>query len=319
VLRSVVVFLATCALLVWTRVAFADAVIVALDSSRGDAKDPIAARVADELEALGFQVIEATPSEGTTAAAILEANDHARAIVWVKPPDAEVWIVDAQTHAPVLRESIAGKKGVNVALRAVEVVRASLLQLPQKPQPKAPPKAVIRSPSPPPPAPSSPRSFDLGLAGGAAGFPASFALAARAGVRLAGRFDAELFGAWVPQRRSIDAVEGTARVSFTLIAARLTARFGTRDTALHLGIGGGLALASVRATARPPNEAADATLHSPAASASITLKQRVFGPLDVWGDVSTTLTRPMVVSFVGREVDRFVVTSLVVVGLGVAW
>ncbi len=300
-----------------SRASAADAVIVATP----DASDPIAARAEDELEALGFQVIEAIVDGDATVTTILVGREYAKAVVHVRPPGADVWVVDPVTHAPVLRESVTplGKKTDQVALRAVEVVRGSLLQLPKKPEPPPPPPPppkAPKKPAPPPPPPPPPpiRSVELALGAGLAS--SSLGLAAQLGVHAVGAFDLDVLCAYAPARRSIAEPEGTARLGLGVAAVR--ARYRVAPF-LHLGLGGGFAAGFARATAAPPFEASSTTLLSPAAIASATLKVRLVGPLDLWLDLGAVLTRPMVLRVLDRDVARVSATVLAIGGLGLSW
>lgn len=144
-------------------------------------------RVEEQLEALGFDVIvlnpPATGSAGPTSLEQTARNVGAIAAVRLVPmaQSVQVWTADPVTGQSVFREVVppAGQKPSDaaVALGAVELLRASLLEL-HPPEPPAPPK----SPEPPlvcpPPAaplsekPSEPllgltvgAGVDLGLGG----------------------------------------------------------------------------------------------------------------------------------------------------------
>jgi hypothetical protein len=293
----------------------ADVVIVA-----SPANDPIAARVEDELEALGFQVIETIVEPDATIETILTGREYAKAVVHVKPPNADVWIVDPK---PVLRESIAPtkkSKSDQVALRAVEVVRGSLLKMPEQPKPPPPPPPPKEEPKPPPPPPPPPRlksrSFELAFGGALALSPG---VAGQLGAHLFGPIDVDAVGAYVPLRRSVTESEGTARLGWNIVAARLRARLDLGKTALSFGLGGGLSMGFATATPAAPFESSSVTLLSPAAVGSLTLKTPIAGPFDLWIDADAVLTRPMVLQVLDREVARVSVTTLIVGGVGLSW
>lgn len=301
-------------IVLWTTPAFAaDVIIVATP-----ANDPIAARVEDELEALGFQVVETIVEPDATIESILTGREYAKAVVHIKPPNADVWIVDPK---PVLRESIAPKqksKSDQVALRAVEVVRGSLLKLPEPPKPPPPPPVVEKPkpppPPPPPPAPLRSRAFELAIGGAI-----SPGVAAQFGARLFGPIDLDAFGTYAPVRKSTTVTEGTARLGWGVYAARLRARLDLGTTSLGFGVGGGLATGFATATASAPFESSSVTLLSPAALACFTLKTPIVGPFDLWVDADAVLTRPMVLQVLDREVARVSFTALLVGGVGLSW
>lgn len=293
-------------LTLWARAAYADTVIVATP-----ANDPIAARVEDELEALGFQVVETIVESDATVESILIGREYARAVVLVRPPGAEVWIVNPD---PVLRESISSKTVTQVALRAVEVVRGSLLKLPEPP-----PKPVAKPPPklpPPPPPPLRSRSFELAI--GPALAAISPGVAAQLGGRV-GAFDLDGFFAYAPLRRTVTEPEGTARLAWGVAAARLRYRIEAGTTAFHLGLGAGVAAGFATAAATAAFESSSATLLSPAAIASASLKARLIGSFDLWLDLSGVLTRGMVLRVLDRDVARVSFTTLLAGGVGVSF
>lgn len=269
-------------------------------------------------------MIESIVDADATVATILVGREYARAVVHVRPPGAEVWIVENQV--PVLRESIAptGKKGTSeqIALRAVEVVRASLLHLPEKPPPpkpeppKPPPPVVVPAP---PPKLLGPRSFEVALGAGLAASPASGALAAQLGAHAIGVFDVDVLCAYVPTRRAVRAPEGEARLGLAVAGARARVRVDVATTSFYFGLGGGLAVGLARATATAPYEASSVTLWSPALLGSATVKAKLLGPIDLWLDLSAVLTRPIVLRVLERDVARVAVTGLFVGGLGVSF
>ena len=296
-----------------------DVVIVATP-----ANDPIAARVEDELEALGFQVVETIVEPDATIESIVAGREYAKAVVHVRPPGADVWIVDP---TPVLRESIQPSKTSKnqVALRAVEVVRGSLLKPtppPPKPEPpKPPPKVEPARVAAVEPLPRS-RAFELAI--GAAvptASPPSLGLAAQLGAHAVGPLDVDALLIYAPRLRAVTEPEGNARLAWGLATARVRYRFswGGQRTALHLGVGGGVASGWASATAVAPFAASSTTLLSPAFIASATLKVRLAGPFDLWVDLSAVVTRGMVLRILDRDVARVSTTAWLVSGVGLSF
>src|SRR5262249_41204308 len=122
------------------------------------------------LEALGFQVVEMpVPSEAPAREALEAAARAAGAVAAVRlvpsPTDGgiEVWIVDRVTGKTVLREVVApdvsaggaAARASTLAVRVVELLRASLLEMdaPHPSRGELPPtpelRAIARSAAPP--------------------------------------------------------------------------------------------------------------------------------------------------------------------------
>src|ERR1035437_9780285 len=101
--------------------------------------DPILPRLRAELGAMGFDLVEMLADDGAPARAALEENARslgAIAAVRLVPSGGgvEVWIVDRVTGKTVLREIVrpegpSGEADAMVAMRAVELLRASLLAI----------------------------------------------------------------------------------------------------------------------------------------------------------------------------------------------
>ncbi len=96
---------------------------------------PLLSRVAAELRSLGFEVVSVTESDEEAVKSLpqLEAvaqSSDALAAVRVIPADGAVdlWIVNARTHEMVVRRVVAAEPAV-AALRAVETLRANLIDL----------------------------------------------------------------------------------------------------------------------------------------------------------------------------------------------
>jgi hypothetical protein len=167
----------TALLLFWTADAWPreGATLVALVTT--DPSAELSHRVEEQLEALGFDVIVLNPpitgSAGPTSLEQTARNVGAVAAVRIVPmaQSVQVWIADPVTGQAVFRETVplAGQKPSDaaVALGAVELLRASLLELhppeaPPPPKPSAPPVVC-----PPPPPPEKPREPILGVTAGA--------------------------------------------------------------------------------------------------------------------------------------------------------
>jgi hypothetical protein len=161
----------------------AGATLVALIST--DPSAELSQRVQEQLEALGFDVLVLNPpvmgAVGSTALEQTARNVGAIAAVRIVPAaqSVQVWTADPVTGQAVFRETVppAGQKPSDaaVALGAVELLRASLIEL-HPPEPVSPPKPseppVVCPPPAPLAAPAEPRisvtagfGIDLGLAG----------------------------------------------------------------------------------------------------------------------------------------------------------
>ncbi len=187
--------------LFWTRDGWsrAGATLVALVTT--DPSAELTHRVEEQLEALGYDVLVLNPvATGSVGPASLEQaarNVGAIAAVRIVPmaQSVQVWTADPVTGQAVFREiaPAAGQKpsDASVALGAVELLRASLLELHPPPdaihEKKEPPPTC-----PPPPPAEAPKEPTVGVTAGAglsfvvAGAPA-VALEAGAWGRLAGR------------------------------------------------------------------------------------------------------------------------------------
>jgi hypothetical protein len=150
------------------------ATLVALVTT--DPSAELSHRVEEQLEALGFDVIVLNPpvtgSAGPTSLEQAARNVGAIAAIRIVPmaQSVQVWIADPVTGQAVFRETVppSGQKPSDaaVALGAVELLRASLLELhppepPPPPKPTAPPLVC-----PPPPPPEKPRDASAGMTAG---------------------------------------------------------------------------------------------------------------------------------------------------------
>lgn len=163
------------------------ALVVAPDTSFESA---VTAQLRAELSAAGFEVIVTRGTTPEASREILEdvarETDSFAAIAIVEPTEApavDIWVADRVTGKTVLRRIDAGddpRQGPGiVALRAAELLRASLLELhlPDRPRGEVEPAREVRSfvqPAPTAPAPDRPpprepaperERFGVGLGG----------------------------------------------------------------------------------------------------------------------------------------------------------
>ncbi|APR88135.1 Flagellar hook-length control protein FliK [Minicystis rosea] len=229
-------------------------------------------RLRAELTALGFEVITAPAPPGALSREALEASARAASAVaamrvaWLRA-GLEVWVVDRVTGKTVLREVMAAGAAPEstVALRAVELLRASLMELdaaqPPRgetpapeglraaaglpPPPSAPPNAAHTPTAPvPPTAPTRPfLSIDVGasITGSPGGLPAFPALTVGLSGWIVPQLSAGLL-ALVPLSTAHDqGPEGTSSSRITLFGVE--ARFEPLPAArFRPSIGAGAAL-----------------------------------------------------------------------------
>jgi hypothetical protein len=126
--------------------------------------DSIALRIRAELKALHFEVVELTESGPPSREPLEGAARRSDAVAAVRlvPSSAgvEVWIVDRVTGKTVLREIVSDDPrspaaSATIALRVVELLRASLMELnaPRPPPGEIEPPLLVRELVPPAPAP----------------------------------------------------------------------------------------------------------------------------------------------------------------------
>jgi hypothetical protein len=170
------VWVLTALLVVWTNDAWPreGATLVALVTA--DPTAELSHRVEEQLEALGFDVIVLNPpvtgSAGPTSLEQTARNVGAIAAVRIVPmaQTVQVWIADPVTGQAVFRETVppSGQKPSDaaVALGAVELLRASLLEL-HPPEPPPPPTPTVSPLVCPPVTPApKPREPAVGLTAG---------------------------------------------------------------------------------------------------------------------------------------------------------
>jgi hypothetical protein len=252
---TVVIF---CASDAWSRVG---ATLVALVTTDPGAE--LSHRVEEQLEALGFDVVVLNPpATGAAGPASLEQaarNVGAIAAVRIVPmaQSVQVWTADPVTGQTVFRELVtpAGQRpsDASVALGAVELLRASLLELhppePLHPKEKEAPPAPC---PPPPPVPAEkPKEPLLGVAAGVgldfglAGRPAA-SLQMAIWLKLAGRFGARAIAlASVSSGKVAAAQYGDIAFDEQLYGAELTYDFTGASSAFVPVVGLGIGAANV--------------------------------------------------------------------------
>lgn len=197
-------------------------------------------RLRSELDALGLRVVEVSaPAEDRSPRGLERAAREAgafaalRIVPWER--GIEVWIADRVTGKTVLRELVVAPGEAAdevVALRAVELLRASLLEL-ELPHEQSgdvpPPPAVKRLVSRPEPAPAPAESdpkFGIGLGVGPVlspgGVHPSWQIMLKARYVMAPRWGAELVGLLPTLPSAIHQPEGSADISIFFVGAALT-------------------------------------------------------------------------------------------------
>jgi len=247
--------LAACAAfgwLAWGRAASADGSVVVLlrEPGAGAAVDHAETRLAAELRAAGFDVEERTAEQPDDARRLVEAAEPgaAFATVLLRPAGrgaaTDVWVADHVTHKTVVRRITARGRGDAadraMALRVVELMRASLVEgvvLPPPPEdaaiaPEPPPslppdvRAWTREAVEPSPEAAAPAPFSvaLGAAGAFGGPDVGLAVAPmlRVAWRPAARWELAVLGAGPALGARVGAREGSATVRQELALVEAT-------------------------------------------------------------------------------------------------
>ncbi len=247
--------LAALSLLLWAGGSAAEVERVVLLTRPGTLAETVV-RLKAELKTVGFEVIEA-PLElaldpGTLARLAIEHQAAAIIALDSRDPDpaVDVWVQDRLTGKTVIRTIAAGQTATPrlIALRAVDLLQASFLELTVRPPPEplsAPVKALL--PAAPEEAPARlVVQAGVGVAG-QAGFEAAGALAINAHGRVSDRFWIGLvtFGPMIGGE-----LRGAARASIQqfMFWADFQAHFAPAAW-LELGIGAGTGPIFVSATA----------------------------------------------------------------------
>jgi len=296
------------------------AVVVAAASTQEDVE--LVTRLRAELQLAGFEAVPARFASDTTDAAsglrqLAESTGSIAAIAVVRPAgeiDAQVWVTDRVTGKTLLRRvhfvGDAPDAPAIFALRAVELLRASLLELAEDHPPRGEiaPTRAVREWVARPPEREPERRYSLragaGVMAGPGGLGATFAPMIAATWRPLAAWSAELFGEG-PALGTIASVEGEASFDRELMAAR--ARFepdlDTTDVGLWLALGPGVHHFGVRGRAVQPFRAGSDDVWSAALLAGIGANLRLVTPLSVGVELDALLLTPRpVVRFAEREV-----------------
>ncbi|WP_437275216.1 hypothetical protein WME90_28685 [Sorangium sp. So ce375] len=214
--------------------------------------DRFGLRVIAEIESLGFRAELLDPAAAPASRASLEASARAVgaiAAIRAVPTErgVEVWITDRVTGKTVLREMVddggTPDRDAALALRAVELLRASLLEvaLPAPPPGEVPATPEIRekmrvpSPAaPPPPAERASPALRLSLAPGVLLSPGGFGAAV----------DIHLGLAWMPSEH----VGAIGFAAIPLTSPRIERPQGSADLSVLLAGGGARFLLAARAS-----------------------------------------------------------------------
>jgi hypothetical protein len=239
--------------------------------------DRVALRIRAELRALHFEVEDADLGPGPPAREPLAEAARTRgavAAVRLVPSGAgvEVWIVDRITGKTVLREIIADdprspSASATIALRVVELLRASLMELdaPRAPPGEVTPPAAAREmiaparPAPPVAAPPAPprslASLELGpaLLLSPGGVRPEGALLAAAHLFPQGRLGASLFVIAPAIPGSAAGPEGTASLHLGFLGVGLRALLASPEARWAPSIGAGFSALWVRYLGKPAN------------------------------------------------------------------
>jgi hypothetical protein len=248
---------------------------------------------------------------------LAESTGSIAAIAVVRPAgqiDAQVWVTDRVTGKTLLRRvhfaGDAPDAPAIFALRAVELLRASLLELAEEHPQRGEviPTRAVREWVMRPPEPEPERHYALragaGVMAGPGSLGAAFAPMLAATWRPLAAWSFELFGSG-PALGSIDGAEGEASFDRELLAlrARFEPDLGTRSVGLWLALGPGAHHFGVRGSAAQPFRAASDDVWSAALLAGIGAKLRILAPLSVGVELDALLLTPRpVVRFAEREV-----------------
>ena len=215
--------------------------------------DRFGLRVMAEIESLGFRAEQLDPAAAPASRASLEASARAVgaiAAIRAVPSErgVEVWITDRVTGKTVLREMVddggTPDRDAALALRAVELLRASLLEvaLPAPPPGEVPATPEIREKmrvpapaapaAPPPPAERASPALRLSLAPGVLLSPGGFGAAV----------DIHLGLAWMPSEH----VGAIGFAAIPLTSPRIERSQGSADLSVLLAGGGARFLLAAR-------------------------------------------------------------------------
>lgn len=285
-------------------------------------QEALEARLRAELVTLGFDVSRRAPSPGEgdrpedldTAAKAAKAAAAIR--VRASSGGVEVWIADRVTGKTVLREVVKEEGGGDpsvVALRVVELLRASLLEVDSKLPPRGdvPPPPLARRVAedtrrPPPPSkhPDFLRLFVGGaISAGPGGMSPLGHVRLGGSVRPVDRLGVELDVLTPTAPASLSGDEGRASVTQLAVTAGLHASLLPPDAwlKLRLGAGGGLLWSRISAQAPPPYVARDADVFAAFVYARVSAGFPIIPQLRVRADVDVAVALPEIrVLFDGR-------------------
>lgn len=223
-------------------------------------------RLRAEFEASGFEVVLADTAKAGPPRALEEAAARAgaAAAVRVTPSEGgglEVWVADRITGKLLLREVVGGggerpEPGM-VALRAVELLRASLLELASRTPPRGPlpPPAKLRADvrravaldvaeSSEGASPSPPERFAVGVGAaaglGPGGVPPSADVAFSARWMALPRLGVRLVLLAPLAAPAVEGAEGSARVGVLVAGAGGHLELGSEGSALGASVGAGV-------------------------------------------------------------------------------
>lgn len=306
----------------------------------------VAVRIAAELRALHFEVVQVEAPEGPPSREPLESaarQNNAVAAVRLVPSGAgvEVWIVDRVTGKTVLREIVSDQARSaaaesDIALRVMELLRASLMELnaprppPGEVEPPPPVRELVRSTpatmpvQAAPPAMPSPVSLSLHAGGGAMAHAGTLAPTGLVSVGLSVRplpWIGPSALVLIPVTEEVlRGPEGTAKVRMGLIGVGAESVLSPRGSAWSMTVSAGVSLFWMSTTGDSTGRfLRDTSLEvftaAPylRAGARFAVVPRLHLRADLLGGV--TVQEP-VVRFAGREVAAFgaafVVPSLAV-------
>jgi hypothetical protein len=199
--------------------------------------DPLLRRVTAELHSLGFFVVtvpdDETPKSAAQMETIAQSSDAVAAVrVAVGETSIDLWIVNLRTHEMVLRRVVSGKDPTVAALRSVEALRVSLVDLqallppPPEPEPEPPRPREARETLvvPPPPARRPALGFELGLgvASGSGGFSGSLHAVGQVEWMAGTHWAIHVLGVAPLMSSRVTANEGSAEVTFGLLGTGVT-------------------------------------------------------------------------------------------------
>jgi hypothetical protein len=272
------------------------------------ASEAISGRVKAELEALGFEVALSPMTQDDRPALEAAAREYqALAVLRIAKAGIEVWVMDRLTSSTVLRERVTERDEGLLAVRAVEVLRASLLEV-------AAPTFVSREPPLPPavaPPPTLPTaSLELGpaiaLSPGGVPVTAQAALAFR--WYPMPRFDLAVMVLAPTVPATVRSTEGSTTAFLSAVGlqgdfliAERTATFNAR-----VGAGVGLLWSHLEGSAVSPFEGRVENVWLPLPFLRAGASRALGSTVRLWLDVGVAITPSrLVIHFAGREVANF--------------